>query len=361
MRVAVGILILFLLIAVGVLAISFILGGGSSADPSSGSAGILFSEDRGETWTRASGASSDQINIGRFDILAFASPPAKPDTFLVGTPEAGLYRSENRAESWELLRDEGGVLSPKATVYDIAFSPEDASVFYVAVFQNGRGQVLRAEENGNVFRQTFITSAARKANRVFAVAVHPETANRIFVGTEEGLFLRSEDEGASWKNVHRFSGTVRDILIIPEGRQSIFVSTSRGLFRSQDGGETFEGLNDRIREFSGAKDVRTMVFEPQRPTTLYLGTAFGLIKSIDGGDSFFATPLIIPPKVLPVRAVAVDPRDFRNIYVGAGDIVYKSRDVGETWSPVRVTGRLVTTLFVHWEDPAILFAGIQKK
>lgn len=79
-------------------------------------------------------------------------------------------------------------------------------------------------------------------------------------------------------------------------------------------------------------------------TTLYVGSASGGVwKSIDGGSNF--RPIFDREKVQSIGAIAIDPSNSKNVWVGTGeswernsasmgDGVYKSTDGGDNWNNV---------------------------
>jgi photosystem II stability/assembly factor-like uncharacterized protein len=94
---------------------------------------------------------------------------------------------------------------------------------------------------------------------------------------------------------------------------------------------------------SGRIAAVTAVNENGR-TTVYVGSASGGVwKSLDGGTTF--RPVFDDEDVQSIGAVAVDPTNTKNVWVGSGESwvrnsvsigngVYKSTDAGETWTNV---------------------------
>src|SRR5439155_945020 len=84
------------------------------------------------------------------------------------------------------------------------------------------------------------------------------------------------------------------------------------------------------------------VKESSGKITLFVGAASGGIwKSDDGGTRF--RPVFDEQPVQSIGAIAIDPKNSRNIWVGTGeswtrnsvsigDGIYKSSDGGETWT-----------------------------
>src|SRR5256714_1035620 len=109
-------------------------------------------------------------------------------------------------------------------------------------------------------------------------------------------------------------------------------ATISGLGARNIGSATMSG---RISAIAGVK-------EPSGKITLFVGAASGGIwKSDDGGTRF--RPVFDEQPVQSIGAIAIDPKNSRNIWVGTGeswtrnsvsigDGIYKSSDGGETWT-----------------------------
>ena len=109
-------------------------------------------------------------------------------------------------------------------------------------------------------------------------------------------------------------------------------ATISGLGARNIGSATMSG---RISAMAGVK-------EPSGKITLFVGAASGgLWKSDDGGTRF--RPVFDEQPVQSIGAIAIDPKNSRNIWVGSGeswtrnsvsigDGIYKSSDGGETWT-----------------------------
>src|SRR5206468_6866410 len=108
---------------------------------------------------------------------------------------------------------------------------------------------------------------------------------------------------------------------------------------------TISGLGARnigSATMSGRISAMAATREPSGKITLFVGAASGGVwKSDDGGKRF--RPVFDEQPVQSIGAVAIDPENTRNVWVGAGESwtrnsvsigngVYKSTDGGETWT-----------------------------
>src|SRR6266576_391586 len=135
-------------------------------------------------------------------------------------------------------------------------------------------------------------------------------------------------------------------LIIPALLCLILVSSSVfGANEASYNSATISGLGARnigSATMSGRISAIAGVKEPSGKITLFVGAASGGIwKSDDGGTRF--RPVFDEQPVQSIGAIAIDPKNSRNIWVGTGeswtrnsvsigDGIYKSSDGGETWT-----------------------------
>jgi photosystem II stability/assembly factor-like uncharacterized protein len=171
---------------------------------------------------------------------------------------------------------------------------------------------------------------------------------------------RSDDAGGSWQHIGlENAGNIGRVAVHPYNPQVCFVAAmgrlfskndERGVFRTTDGGETWEKvlfLNDS----TGAIDI---VIHPENPDTLYAsmwervrrpdlrvygGPSSGLYRSYDGGDTWTEMTSGLPTDAY-VGRIGLDiapssPGMLYAIYaddIGYFDGVYRTTNGGDTWS-----------------------------
>ena len=160
--------------------------------------------------------------------------------------------------------------------------PGNGNVYYVGAASGG---VFKSEDAGHSWRPVFDGQAAQS---IGALAVAPSDPNVVWAGTGEAFIrsnvsigngvYRSTDGGESWTHMGLDeTGRVGRIAIHPDNPDIVFVAATghlygpqeeRGLFRTEDGGTTWErvlfsGVN------SGAVDV---VMNPANPRIMFAAT-----------------------------------------------------------------------------------------
>jgi hypothetical protein len=155
------------------------------------------------------------------------------------------------------------------------------------------------------------------------------------LAVDDTVIFRMTDGGITWDSlsVCGSSGPLPStdfVAIDPSAPRRIFVcSSSDGLFRSTDGGESFEK--------SGVRTLPTFVyFDPGNPATVYAGDSGGggLYRSLTSGDSW--QKLITP--VDSIYGMAVNPADSNDFYISGYKGVHHTRDGGRTWISLSTQG-----------------------
>ncbi len=90
------------------------------------------------------------------------------------------------------------------------------------------------------------------------------------------------------------------------------------------------GQWERLTQLNGVTEV---VVAPGAPHVLYAVGVRDVWRSLDGGQTW--ATVTQPPQAEYLRALAVDPRDWRSVYVANGHafdpFLYHSSDAGQTW------------------------------
>jgi photosystem II stability/assembly factor-like uncharacterized protein len=208
-----------------------------------------------------------------------------------------------------------------------------------------------------------------EGGKVSVLAVHPSNESVVFAGTEDGVY-RSDDGGQTWSRKSEGIGsrTPEAIVINPEQPDEVFVLVwgRRSLFRSIDGGDSWENLQVRDGQpldllryapnpfalyvidddrylFSSADSGETwstMSFDlgtihdfavhPVHPERMAVAVGSeGVAVSADSGNSW--TTCGSSPSDH-AWTVTFDPIDPNVLYVPGTDVVHRSMDGCDTWS-----------------------------
>lgn len=277
---------------------------------------------------------------------------------------------------------------------DIEGHPTNSRILYAGAAGGG---VWKTSNGGATFQPIFDDFP----QSIGAIEVDPnDPDNTVWVGTGEiwtrnsvsvgdGLF-RTTDGGSNWQ-LMGFEGSERisSVIVNPNNSNEIYVgvlgglwgdSTQRGVYKSVDGGKTWE-QQLYVDETTGCADL---IMDPNDPNVLYAsmwefrrtgwsfnsgGTNSALYKSTDGGKSWDKIHQGFPEGQLGRIAVAVAPSDPNRLYAvletekDEDKGLYGSTDAGKTWTHLNSDFGLVVRPFyfsritVDPKNPDILVKG----
>jgi photosystem II stability/assembly factor-like uncharacterized protein len=247
-------------------------------------------------------------------------------------------------------------------VADIAVNPDKPSEYYVAVASGG---VWKTTNHGTTFQPIF---DGESTYSIGCVTIDPNNSNTIWVGTGEnnnqrsvaygdGVY-KSVDGGKSWKNMGlKDSEHISKVIVDPRNSEVIYVAAygplwseggERGVYKSVDGGETWEQIH-HISDQTGTADL---VMDPMDPDVLYAadhqrrrhvftyiggGKESSLYKTEDGGKTWKEIVDGLPKGKMGRIGLAVSPVDNNYVYaiLEAEDGkhgFYRSTNKGLNWS-----------------------------
>jgi photosystem II stability/assembly factor-like uncharacterized protein len=276
---------------------------------------------------------------------ALSGVASQPNVFYAGADDGGVWKSTDYGESWRPIFDD----QPTGSIGAIAVAASNPDVIYV-----GSGEGI----------------------------IRPD-------GTIGDGMYKSTDAGKTWTHLGlRDTQKISQVIVDPRDPDHLFVAAmghpygpneERGIFRSTDGGRTFEKVLYKDAYTSG-EDVD---FDPTDPDIVYAslwqqqqapwengsfgGNGGGLFKSTDGGTTWKPLTRGLPDGVQQI-AMSVAPSDARRLYasVATADTVgiYRSDDAGASWTrattdqrpAARIGGGDLPTVAVDPENPDIVYS-----
>jgi photosystem II stability/assembly factor-like uncharacterized protein len=198
--------------------------------------------------------------------------------------------------------------------------------------------------------------------QVTAIAIHPNNANIIYIGTAWGGVWLTRDGGATWTPLFDRApslgvGEPGGIAIDPVDPSIIYVGTSNrdgsqfsgaatqppaGLFKSTDGGGSWVRLGSGYPSSAPSNAnqffnqiINVVIVDPANHLVVYLASNAGVFFSADGGLNWTQGAL---PGGVDVRSLVMDPTSPANnriLYAGVdlnSQGVYRSNDGGQNWT-----------------------------
>ena len=245
---------------------------------------------------------------------AAAGVPSQPYTFYIGMVNGGVWKTTDAGRTWKPIFDD----QPTGSIGWVSVALSDPNVIYV-----GSGEGLPRPDlavGDGIYKsidagETWTHLGLRDAQQIPKIAIDPRNPSRLFVAA----------------------------LGHPYGPNQ-----ERGIFRSTDGGQTFDRVLFKD-ENTGGKDVD---IDPSNPDIVYAtlweqrqgpwengawqGTNGGIFKSVDGGTTWKPLTQGLPDGIVNAE-LAIAPSNPKRLFTtveasGGGTGLYRSDDAGETWA-----------------------------
>jgi photosystem II stability/assembly factor-like uncharacterized protein len=265
-------------------------------------------------------------------VTAVAGHRREPQTYYMGATGGGVWKTTDAGQNWANISD--GYFET-SSIGAIAVADSDPNVIYV-----GTG------------------SAAIRSNVIRGLGV-----------------WRSTDGGKTWRNVGlRGAGQIGAIRIHPRQPLIAYVavlgqpfgpSDERGVFRTMDGGETWQ----KVLFIDPQTGVVSLAMNPANPEEIYAGvwqaerrpwtilsggpaTKTGIYKTTNGGNTWTHLTKGLPTGLIGKVDVDLCYTAPQHIYAileadGSGSGVYRSTDSGASWQVVSKAAGLVSRPFYY--------------
>ena len=257
--------------------------------------GVFKSVDGGRTWQNVGLKDSHQIG-------ALIIDPRNENVVLVAAlghafgpnQERGIFRTADGGITWTkvLLKDEntGGI--------DVVFDPHNPNIVFASLWQarrqpwffssGGQGSGLyRSEDNGVTWKHLEGNGLPGGILGKIGIAISGADSNRVYaiIEAKEGGLYRSDDAGQHWTRVND-DGRFRQrawyfskVYADPKSADTVYLLNT-GLFRSVDGGKTFNLLPARHGDHHG------LWIDAQNSNRIANANDGGASISLDGGKTW---------------------------------------------------------------------------
>lgn len=261
--------------------------------------GLYVSEDGGQTWNFT------PANIERIDQLRILKIQTKPSEVIYGSIQIigqsfALYKSLDRGKSWSLMLDN--------RCFAMDNDPADPKRLFCGSF----GQLLVTEDDGNKW-----TSVLDTNGWLTAIAF---SSDSIFVGEMLGRGLyKSNDGGKTWEEQNSGMGGIYFNLHVNQTQNTNwYIEEETGVHRSSDFGKTWNLVDEQGQLLALGSDGNT----------LYRLGEEGVLLSKDAGNTW--TSLRVPP-VDYMAGIATLSQQPSTVLVLYKNGYHFSTDSGETW------------------------------
>ncbi len=266
--------------------------------------------------------------MGRTKHVAFH--PTDSLTFFIGTPDGGLWKTTDGAQTWTPLGD--GL--PYLPVSVILINPQDPNIMYISLGDKGGWWnwnlgVYRSTDGGNTWAPTGLDWQLSDNNVIYNMIMSQANPQVILAATNKGI-SRTLDGGDTWTTLK--AGEYTDIKFRPGNDSIIYVAHHDywgfdQVEKSIDGGDTWV----QVSNFQVTNNDTRLAVTPAAPD--WLGVHFSngkrFLLSKDGGLTY--TDNAGPDDDGSVFSFSAT--DSNIVYI-AGVSVSRSIDQGATWEKI---------------------------
>jgi photosystem II stability/assembly factor-like uncharacterized protein len=291
--------------------------------------------------------------------------PSQPHTFYIGVVNGGVWKTTDAGRTWVPIFDE----QPTGSIGSLAVALSDPSVIYVGTGESQQRPDLATGDG--IYKstdagRTWTHLGLRDSQQIGQIAVDPKDANRVFVAalghpygpnTERGIF-RSTDGGKSFERVLYMDENTggADVTIDPSNPNTVYASLwqarqgpwengdfrgpGSGLFKSTDGGTTWRQLGGGLPTWEADRLGRIGIgIAPSRTSRLFAVVEArnpGIFRSDDAGETW--TRVNSDPRVLarPADASDIEVHPTNpDIVIVPTVVTWKSTDGGRTFTAIR--------------------------
>jgi photosystem II stability/assembly factor-like uncharacterized protein len=300
--------------------------------------GVYKSTDGGLTW-KLMGLEKTQ-HIGRIVVH-----PTNPNIVYVAAlgaawkanPERGLYKTEDGGQTWKLIK----FVSDKAGFIDVGIDPKNPNVIWASSYQRVRGPYFltsggpgsalwKSTDGGTNWAEIKGGGFPETEKGRINFSIYPQDPNIVYAMVEAD----------SIRGRKAAPGTARQKL-------------GNGLYRTKDGGKTWEKMNDADTRPFYYSQVRV---HPKNPDRVWFSSTSVLVSSDGGKTARLATQGIHVDH----HAMWIDPNDPDHFLVGDDGGVSQTWDGGGNYdfSATLPIGQFYSVSF-DYQTPYNVCAGAQ--
>ncbi len=224
------------------------------------------------------------FGVGRINCIAFH--PKDTNTFWVGTPSGGLWKTADFGKTW--TSNPALDTQPSLGVSDMVIDTQEPRIMYIAtgdgdaagsvgemnnssLGDNKSIGVLKSIDGGLSWQKTGLDWALKDQSLIARLISHPASSDTLFAATSEGIY-KTTNKGVKWDTCIS-SLNFSDIVFNPGNSKIMYASTRSAsitgtnpekfrwgqIYRSTNGGATW----DSVTRFSNVTRIKLAV-TPQK-------------------------------------------------------------------------------------------------
>ncbi|MBI5530319.1 MAG: hypothetical protein HY918_02355 [Candidatus Doudnabacteria bacterium] len=224
---------------------------------------VVKTTDGGASWNQVYNEEST-LNAVR----AIAINPNNPNQIIIGTTSGSIIKSADGGISWQLARNFSDrvnrMLWQNGNIYVLL---KAKGLFKSTGFAENFDEVSSTlSKTYNLGSLSYTSSTIDSFSQLY---VDYTTPGLIYVTTNKGLF-KTVDDGKNWQQlqlpVKAEDADARAVAIAPSSSNIVFTSVGSTIYKSTDGGQTFQTQSKQTAGF-----INYILIDPQLPQIVYAG------------------------------------------------------------------------------------------
>jgi photosystem II stability/assembly factor-like uncharacterized protein len=280
------------------------------------------------------------------DVRALIVDSRDADTLYLGTSSGEVYVSRDAARSWTLPRN--GIPFP-GYIVDSLLLDRTGRLWAASWGLWGGGVIAVSSDSGRTWSRR---DAGLEGFSVRAIAIDPRDENFVVVGGLTGVY-RSRDGGMTWEKISD-QENVESLAVDPRTNDRIFVGTWRQGWRTDDGAKSWKHIAEGMVLDT---DMFEIHIDPRKPDSVWVATCGWVYNSKNTGDNW--TRYRDGFNNRRIHDVEVDPCDPNTVYAGSVAGLYRTDDNGKSWYVVSDEGLVINSVVLHPSRPDRIILGIE--
>lgn len=296
-------------------------------------------------WTSLGPNSSDggYAGVGRINTVAFH--PTDLNTFWVGTPGGGLWKTTDNGQSWASFTDELEAIGVSNVI--IPSNYETTKTIYISTgdrngFDTKSSGIYKSTDDGKTWSKAGISFTTSSFSMVYHMLLDPQDDNHLIAATSVGL-KETKNGATSWTDLGATAETLKYLEFQPGSVTTMYAVGSSKFYKSTDGGATW---TEKLSMPGGHARITVTAADPNR---IYIVSADSELKKIyrsnDAGETFSEMLDGATKNLLGYKAdgsdltegqgwydltIEASPKDADVVFVG-GVNTWKTTDGGTNW------------------------------
>lgn len=289
--------------------------------------GLFKTTDGGTTWKKLTKGLPSEGDMGRIGVTVYKRDPRIVMALIEHRTEFGVYRSEDKGETWVKLSNS----NPRPSYYSqIHIDPNNDQRIWVLA-----ANMYNSEDGGKTWRTNQVD---RIHGDFHALWIDPANSNHVLAGSDGGIH-QSFDRGRSWEHLNNVP--LGQFYEVSADNQKPY-NVCGGL---QDNGTWYGPSRTLVREGIQYGDWKTIgggdgfycVIDPVDPTTVYDESQDGSVSRVNL-KSLERTSIRPTPKDPAEKyrfnwnsPIVVSKFDHNTVFYG-GNKFFMSKDRGDSWT-----------------------------